>query len=148
MKYVNILRFSVDLFNVDRLQFNFCVKRFQLSIHLQVKELSAKKGIWIHPSSELFVLMEWMSLMDWKYELNQIGSLLSKKSWTKRQFCNAMMSFNFRILNILYRGSALAWTSADYKITIALFWSLKIFLVKNINTNPGTCRILDQIHVF
>ena len=125
----------VDLFNVDRLQFNVLVKKFQLSIHLRVKELSpyfvvAKKGMWIQPSSELFVLMEWISLMDWKYELKQIGSLLLKKSWIKRQFCNAMMSFSFRILNILYRGSALPWESANDKILIALFWSFRTVLVK------------------
>ena len=135
MKPESILRFSIDLFNVDRLQLNFFVNKFQLSIHLQVKELSpyfvvVKKGMWIQPSSDPFVLMEWMSLMDWKYELKQIGSLLLKKSWTKIQFCNAMLSFNFRILNILYGRSALALKSANDKILIALYWSLKTFLVK------------------
>ena len=40
MKYESILRFSVDLFSVDRLQSNSFVKKFQLSIHLRVKELS------------------------------------------------------------------------------------------------------------
>ena len=89
MKYESILRFSIGLFNVDRLQFNYFVKKFQLSTHLRVQELSpyfvvAKKGMWLQPSSELFVLMEWMSLMDLKYELKQNGSLLLKKSSTKR----------------------------------------------------------------
>ena len=40
MQYVIILRFGVDLFNVDRLQLNYFEDKFQLSIHLRLKELS------------------------------------------------------------------------------------------------------------
>ena len=50
MKYESNLRFSVDLFNVDRLKLNAFVNKFQLSIHLRVNEFSpyfvvAKKGM-------------------------------------------------------------------------------------------------------
>ena len=45
MTYGCILRLSIDLFNVDRLQLNYFVNKFQLSIHLGVKELSPYSNV-------------------------------------------------------------------------------------------------------